>query len=56
MGVRLSDVRMRKKIEMTKAIEKVIKNRAPSAYITNWSRQVETQKHKIHLSLVVILF
>ncbi len=31
-----------KKIGMTKAIEKVIKNRA---YITNWSRQVETQKH-----------
>lgn len=41
MGVRLSDVSMRKKIEMTKAIEKVIKNRA---YITNPSRQVETQK------------
>lgn len=42
MGVRLSDVSMRKKIEMTKAIEKVIKNRA---YITNPSRQVETTKN-----------
>lgn len=46
-GMSLNDVEDRgkreKKIEMTKAIEKVIKNQA---YITNWSRKVEIQKQK----------